>query len=117
MKKLLAIVCIFIIGAGLGLYHYYYGGSAYYTKINSSGKEITQIVDQTKEEMKDYEYSQPAFNDKGDERHLTFNGSIGRPLKLNSYLKLKVNRLKGVVSWEEMKKSDVPKKALSHLNN
>ena len=33
------------------------------------------------------------------------------PLKMNAYLKLKVNPRKGVLSWEEIKASEVPKNA------
>ena len=38
-----------------------------------------------------------------------------RPLKLNAYLKLKVNPRKGVMSWEEVKETDVPKEALEKM--
>lgn len=117
MKKIMAILSVLIIGAVFGFYYYYYGGSAYYTEITDSGKEIQLIVDQTKEEIKDYQYSQIAFNEQGDERSLKFNGAIGRPLKINAYIKLKVNRIKGVVSWEEVTKDQVPKEALYRLNN
>lgn len=115
MKKFIVILSIVIIGSGLGLYYYYYGGGSYYTEITSEGKEIVHIVDDTKEEINDYQYSQPAFNENGDERQLTFNGSIGRPLKHNAFIKLKVNRIKGVVSWEEVTKDTIPEKALSRI--
>lgn len=38
-------------------------------------------------------------------------------LRKEAYLKLTVNSVKGVTSWEEVKKSEVPKEALKKLNN
>ncbi len=39
------------------------------------------------------------------------------PLKMNAYLKLKVNPRKGVLSWEEIKASEVPKNAAEKIDN
>jgi len=40
-----------------------------------------------------------------------------QPLRINAYLKLKVNPRKGVLSWEEVSESTVPEQALKQLNN
>lgn len=44
-------------------------------------------------------------------KKVDFNGNKSTPLKRNAYLKLIVNKNKGVVSWEKVAKNEVPDKA------
>lgn len=63
-----------------------------------------------------YVYDQNAYNTQGEEKAITLREARDRPLKMDAYLKLLVNPRKGVISWEEVKAPDVPKKALEQLD-
>lgn len=53
----------------------------------------------------------------GEKKQVTLREEREHPLKMNAYLKLKVNPRKGVLSWEEIKASEVPKNAAEKIDN
>lgn len=119
MKRILAIsfVVVLVVG-GFALFQLYksqYGGGTYYTQIVSEGKKTTEIIKGGTEEIINYEYTQLAFDANGNSRMVTFKGNKSVPLRKGAYLKLTVNEIKGVTSWEEVTQSEVPTKALPTL--
>ena len=65
--------------------------------------------------FKEYDYDIKSYQKDGKEKRVTFMADHN--LRKEAYLKLTVNSVKGVTSWEEVKKSEVPKEALKKLNN
>lgn len=86
----------------------------YYTKIATEG---TRIVDKDTEGVEhiDYKYELTGFNKKGEKVDLSFRGSREEPLKKDAYLKVSYSPGKGVTSWEEVQKNQIPEKALAGL--
>ena len=93
----------------------FYGGEAYYTKITTNG-EMSATQADNGEKFTTYTYKQAAYNKDG-EKQVTLREEREHPLKMNAYLKLKVNPRKGVLSWEEIKASEVPKNAAEKIDN
>ncbi|MBO0439713.1 YxeA family protein [Candidatus Enterococcus ikei] len=116
MKKTLFFILPFILltfGVWFG-YDYYYGGKDYYTRIITPGKVVTGKFTNG-EKYIEYDYKQTAFNKDGEKNVQTLREIRNKPLRINAYLKLKVNPRKGVISWEEVPEKKVPKKALKKL--
>ncbi len=119
MKRILAIsFLVLLIVGGVVLFQLYkseYSGVTYYTQIVSEGKKTTETIEGKKDEIINYEYTQLAFDANGNSKLVTFNGNKDEPLRMDAYLKLTVNEKKGVISWEEVKQTEVPAKALPTL--
>ena len=117
MKKILfGIIALIILvgGAGFAWYKVSYGGGTYYVQITKDGKE-KEVSDNSGKKFKEYDYDIKSYQKDGIERRVTFMADHN--LRKEAYLKLTVNSVKGVTSWEEVKKSEVPKEALKKLNN
>lgn len=112
------IAVIFVVGAAWGGYSYwkFYTGSSYYTIVNSVGQEKEDMDDNGNKQGINYVYDLKSYNKEGEEKNVHFQTISGRPLRQGAYLKLKVNDSKGVLSFEEVQKNEVPEKALSQLN-
>lgn len=117
MKKLIGVLVVLgiFLGGSFAAYHYFYGGEAYYTKITTNG-EISAIQADNGEKFTTYIYKQAAYNKDGEKKQVTLCEKREHPLKMNAYLKLKVNPRKGVLSWEEIKASEVPKNAAEKID-
>ena len=117
-KKILsAIILIAFIGAPMFLYHKYQGGIYYYTKITQAPISTTDATDDRGiKQGSIYTYDLPSFDKEGKEKNIEFDAYKDKPLKENAYLKIKVNDIKGVLSWEEVQKSDLPTKVKEKLN-
>ena len=118
MKKLLLFILPFIVltaGVWFG-YNYYFGGKDYYTRVGTPTEIKSGKLD-TGEKYTEYDYTQTAFDKKGEKSVQTMREIRDQPLRINAYLKLKVNPRKGVLSWEEVSESTVPEQALKQLNN
>ena len=116
MKKILfgiVALVVIVIGSGYAWYKVSYGGTEYYLQIKNDGKVVTGEKTYGGGKWKDYEYKIPAYTKDGKEKTLDFMG--GHNLKHGAYLKVLNNNKKGVTSWEEVKKKDVPEKALSKI--
>lgn len=90
------------------------GSDYYYTKIATEGTRFTDKDSEGVEHI-DYKYELTGFNEKGNKVELSFRGSKEVPLKKDAYLKVSYSSGKGVTSWEEVKKNQVPEKALAGL--
>ncbi|EOH89678.1 YxeA family protein [Enterococcus villorum] len=116
MKKLISLLVILavFIGGSFVAYHYFYGGTAYYTKITTLGTRENEKDDES-HDTTHYIYNQTAYNKDGESKQVVLSEFREKPLKLNAYLKLKVNPRKGVISWEEVSHDEVPKKAIEKI--
>ncbi|MCC4119340.1 YxeA family protein [Lactococcus lactis] len=112
MKKiffgLATVLLVILIGSGYTWYKVNYGGTAYYV-----GKEEEKITSESSAKYKQYAYDIDSYQKDGKVKRVDFN--TDHNLRKEAYLKLKVNPTKGVISWEEVKKSEVPKAALEKL--
>lgn len=94
-----------------------YTGDDYYTYIGKSYKEVIE-KDDSGNELPTYYYNQDSFNRNGTKKLLKFDSAIGRPIKPNNYIKISYNdHRKRVLSWEKVKKNQVPRKTLDRLIN
>lgn len=89
------------------------GADSYYLQITESGNEIEGKIS-TGDVIIRYEYALPAFNEEGNEKALTFRSR--HVLRQNAYLELFLKDGKGITSYREVKKKEVPEKALEKLN-
>ncbi|NRE83107.1 YxeA family protein [Enterococcus faecium] len=117
MKKLIGVLVVLgiFLGGSFAAYHYFYGGEAYYTKITTNG-EMSAFRTDNGEKFTTYTYKQAAYNKDGEKKQVTLHEVREHPLKMNTYLQLKVNPRKGVLSWEEIKASEVPKNAAEKID-
>lgn len=116
MKNVLSFVVPFVLltaGVWFG-YNYYFGGKDYYTQITSPG-EVQTGKFSTGEKYTEYGYTQTAFDKNGKKTVQKLREIRDQPLRINAYLKLKVNPRKGVLSWEEVPENKVPKTALDKI--
>ncbi|MCL2113889.1 MAG: YxeA family protein [Streptococcaceae bacterium] len=85
--------------------------SVYYTKIETSPAQSKDS-----ENKPYYLYHQTFVNDKGETVKFDMKEYRSEPLKLDSYLKVMINKKDGVKSWEEISKNAIPNTALDKLN-
>lgn len=117
MKKILYLLIPFLLLSGGVLfgYTYFYGGKDYYTKIVTHGEVSTKVLD-TGEKITQYSYEQIAYNADGKPTNQKMTESRDHPLKMNAFIRLKVNNRKGIINWGEVSENEIPKKALAQLN-
>lgn len=116
MKKLISLLVVILLfmGGSIAAYQYFYGGATYYTKITTIGEKQIE-KNNSGQDMTSYNYEQATYTKDGSAKDVVLREYRNKPLKLNAYLKLKDNPRKGVMSWEEVTRSDVPKKAIEKL--
>lgn len=117
MKKIIFTALPFLLASG-GIFYWYhdnYGTNDYYTKINQAGTR-THIGEGAGHKVYKYRYKLASFNACGEELDIDFNSRKDHPMKKDAYLIVHVNHKKGVMGWEEIAKSQLPKKAENHLN-
>lgn len=88
------------------------GADQYYTQIIGEGK-ILKNKDNNGVTYVSYEYNLPGVNKDGQEKALTFTAQ--KQLRKNAYLTLFVKEDKGVTSYQEVSKEDIPQKASEKL--
>ena len=112
MKKIFfGIVALILIigGAGFAWYKVTYGGGTYYVQITKDGKEKSGRTD-SGDKYTEYIYDINSYQKDGKEKKVNFMADHN--LRKEAYLKLTVNSVKGVTSWEEVKKQRFSKKPL-----
>jgi uncharacterized protein (TIGR01655 family) len=103
-------VLVLLIGGGYYFINYNrIGTETYYTKITKDGVMENEHADSTR-----YNYSLPGFTKDGEEKELDF--SAIKNLRKGAYLKIYTKPVKGVTSYEEVKKADIPEKAQAKVN-
>ncbi|EOL43356.1 YxeA family protein [Enterococcus caccae] len=116
MKKFLSFLLPFVlltVGVWFG-YNYYFGGKDYYTRVGTPTEVTTGKFDNG-DKYTQYNYTQTAYSKQGEKTVQKTYEIRNKPLRINAYLKLKVNPRKGVLSWEEVPEKEVPEKALEKL--
>lgn len=117
MKKLLIgiVSLLLVIFGGLKLADaMVMGGTDYYVQVTQAG---------TKEESEDdqgnlltsYTYELPGFNEQGNKKDLQFRAIKDRPLIKGAFLKITWNKNKGVTSYEQVDRNDIPTAAKTKL--
>lgn len=118
MKKMIIVLVLaaLVTACGFTWYQKEYGGESYYTQITTDGEKSTEVLD-SGEKVTAYSYTQVGYTQDGTETVQKMKEYRDLPLRRGAYLKLKVNSEKGVISWSEVAKNDVPPKALAHITN
>ncbi|MBM7585490.1 uncharacterized protein (TIGR01655 family) [Bacillus pakistanensis] len=88
------------------------GADQYYVQIEGQGKKIEDKSD-TGQKYVSYEYELPAFDQEGKPKTLTFTAN--KQLREKAYLSLFVKDGKGVTSYQEVTKEELPEKAKDKL--
>lgn len=88
------------------------GTEEYYVQINTNGKEVIHEGSEG-EKFKRFEYELKGFNEDGEEKKLKFDSE--KNLRKEAFLRVHYSKEKGVKTWEEVKKEDIPKKAREKL--
>lgn len=112
MRKMGKKILMLVILISLGFYGMYYMTypQYYYVKITVDGK-----LEAGSNEI--YVYTLKGYNEKGEEKNLEFSThpDLKRPFKKNAYLKVKYTNWKKENGYVEVKKAEVPNKALYRL--
>lgn len=118
MKKILigflTIVVVAIVGAKVAD-QVVMGGTDYYVQVTTDGKRI-EAKDSSGRMYLEFAYELPGFDKKGNQKQLEFSAIKDRPLRKDAYLKVTWNKNKGVTSYEEVKKQEIPQAAQEKLN-
>ena len=100
---------VIIVIAMIGLFYLtFFTENTYYTRVDN-----TCLTNITPRGGMYYRYELPAFNEKGQERTVSFETS--RVLRDDAYLRLDVAPIRGVVSWEEVQPEEIPELAQTGL--
>lgn len=119
MKKImitLGVLAVLLVGGFSLLQHFIMGGTEYYVQITTDGEKIDG-KDDSGNPIVSYRYELPGYDEEGDSKTLNFDSFAERPLRKTAYLKVTWNKNKGVTSWEEVQKNQIPTKALTHLDS
>lgn len=117
MKKLaivLGVLAVLLFGGMTVAQKVIMGGESYYVQVTNEGQR-EETKDDNGSTMVEYKYTLPGYDEDGKQKDLEFSAFKDRPLRTEAYLKITWNEKKGVTSWEEVKKTDVPKKAMKQL--
>lgn len=113
MKKT-KIILFFTVFFGIGIGGLYYATHPeyYYVKITTEGK-----LNADSQTSKIYSYSFIGYNKNGEKKNLevSTHPDLNRPFKKGAYLKINYTNWKKVTGYEEVKSSDIPKKAIDKL--
>lgn len=100
---LIALIIIFITLCGLAYYFLVYQTKEYYVQIDNTKVEYLTTTDNMK-----YKYVLTALDETGKEKQVEFKTT--RELKEKAYLQLDVMAFRGVVSWNEVQREELPDK-------
>jgi len=81
------------------------GTEKYYTKITGTGSKITNFSTNG-EKIDRYEYDLASYSEEGEENSFSFTAA--KQLREDAYLLLYVKKDKGVTSYEEVQKEQLP---------
>ncbi|WP_313804501.1 YxeA family protein [Cytobacillus sp.] len=119
MKKIIgsiAAIAVILVGGLVILQNVNFnrlGAEQYYTQIIGQGKMLEDKDDRGGKYIS-YEYKLPAYDKDGRQKTLTFTAH--KQLQEHAYLSLFVKDNKGVTSYQEVKKSELPKKVSERLS-
>lgn len=116
MKKMGLVFLIIFSLLGGGAW-YMVHPQYYYVKITEDGTKDSGMILNNGEKVYTYSYSSKGYDKNGREKELTFSThpDLNRPFKRNVYLKIRYTNWKQENGYEEVKRSDIPKKALNKI--
>ena len=125
MKKILILMPVVILGLAIILIGMYVVSNGKKQEGEIAGlidhinplvkKESSYVKTKKPDEFLEYDrvsYTQKAYDEQGESRNLTFTAS--QSLKLDKYLKI-THKGAHVATYEEVKKQDIPKKAIEEI--
>ncbi|MDM5190581.1 YxeA family protein [Bacillus sp. DX4.1] len=114
MKRYIALFSILVVFATMlaGCNLNRMGKDSYYVQITVDGKEKKGKADNG-EPYTNYEYKTSGFDEDGKEKTMEFNAN--KNLRKEAFLCVYYSDKKGVTSWEEVKKEDIPAKVKEKL--
>lgn len=118
MKKVmitLSVLAVLVIGGISVAQKVIMGGTPYYVQITTDGEKIDE-KDDAGNPVITYRYQLTGYDKEGSGKELTFDSFQARPLRKEAYLKVIWNKNKGVTSWEEVQKNEIPNKAQAKLD-
>ncbi|MDR2465389.1 MAG: YxeA family protein [Streptococcaceae bacterium] len=115
-KLLVALALILAVFAlGYSWYQSAYGGEDFYVQVDSAGKK-TDVKTDNGETFSQYVYETTGYSNSGVAKELEYTTVLdAKPLRQGAFLKIVYNKTKGVISWVEVKQSEIPAKALEKL--
>ncbi|MBO1581954.1 YxeA family protein [Bacillus sp. XF8] len=114
MKRYIALFSILVVFATMlvGCNLNRLGTDKYYVQIKADGKETISKSD-SGEKFKIFEYKLPGFDEDGEEKTMEFTAN--KNLRKDAFLRVYYSEEKGVKSWEEVKKDELPAKVKEKL--
>jgi len=106
--SLMIIFAAFLSGCNLNRV----GTDKYYVHITGNREEDTSKFDDG-EEYSVFKYELAGFDEDGQEKTMEFTAD--KNLRIGAFLRLFYSENKGVKSWEEVDKDDIPAKAKEQL--
>lgn len=115
MTKLVLIVFIAILISAGGIVWYVenYSNKSFYVQIYNDG-DIEHDTSRSSSLLGFYRYKIKGVDAEGVEKALDFTANYN--LRHEAYLKVRENSKRGVISWEEIQRISIPKKALDSLD-
>lgn len=110
LLSLSLIVC----GGLWKLYNDNYAGNIYYTQILVTPEKENEKGSKSNN-WSVYNYDQNVYSETKETKIVHMREHRNSPLRLNAYLKLLVNDKKGVLTWEEVEKREIPQKVLEQM--
>ena len=92
----------------------YKNAETIYTRIENKGIKEKELT--TQSESSDYLYSVNGIKSDGSIINLSFYGMDGKQIHVGSYLKLAYSDARGVISWEYVKRKDIPSDILNKID-
>lgn len=112
------IGCLFLGGMVFWGYNYYEGGIDYYIKVNTDPTDKKDSLDDKGQiQGSEFFYTMNGFDKEGNKKEIDFTVHKERPLRKDAYIKLRVNKHRGPLNWEEVSKKKIPKKVQVKLDN
>ncbi|SMF88739.1 conserved hypothetical protein TIGR01655 [Paenibacillus uliginis N3/975] len=84
------------------------GADEYFVQIKGKGEKL-DVKAANGQHFEDYKYTLQAINKEGIEKMMTFTAQ--KQLREEAFLRLYVKEEKGVTSWQEVTKDELPEKA------
>lgn len=112
MKRYMVIISILLVFTTVltGCNFSRMGTDKYYVQITKDGEKLK---DKLEDGYINYQYKLPGFDEKGKEKTLEFKAD--KNLRKDAFLRIYYSEKKGVKSWEEVKKDEIPTKAKEKL--
>lgn len=112
------IGCLFLGSIFFGFYNYYEGGIDYYIKVNTNPIDKKDALDDKGQiQGTEFFYTMNGFDKEGNKEKIDFTVHKEKPLRKDAYIKLRVNKYRGPLRWEEVSKKNIPQKAQIKLDN